>query len=197
MARGAQGVVDAWRTSILTAMDDEQSKDHPLEHKLVKFLLAEFVEARAELDARKAELDSQIKAAAPDKGTSEDGEEAEPGQDDDGGEPAVDEAQLREWKRQLGALKKEIKARGQGFAQRLNAAVDALDDAGAAALLLAILRSDMQAILDRYVSAQRQQVVAAFENWWDKYRVTLASIERERDQAATALDRFIKGLGYV
>ncbi|MGS5085475.1 N-6 DNA methylase [Hydrogenophaga sp. A37] len=193
MARGAKGVVDAWRTSILTAMDDEQSKHNPLDHKLVKFLLAEFVEALANLEARKAERDSQIKAATPDKGTGEDGEEAEPS----GDEPAVDEAQLKEWKRQLGALKKEIKAKEQTFAQRLNAAVDALDEAGAAALLLAILRNDMQVILERYISAQRQQVVAAFENWWDKYRVTLTDIEAKRDGAAAILKDFLRGLRYV
>jgi type I restriction enzyme M protein len=193
MARGAKGVVDAWRTSILTALDDEQSKDDPLDHKLVKFLMAEFVEALAELEARKVELDSQIKAATPDKGAGEDGDEAEAGDD----EPAVDEAQLKEWKKQLAALKKDIKAQEQGFAERLNAAVDALDEAGAAALLLAILRNDMQVILERHISAQRQQVVAAFENWWDKYRVTLTDVERDRDTAAAALRGFVHGLGYA
>lgn len=193
MARGAKGVIDAWRTSILTAMDDEQSKDNPLDHKLVRFLMAGFVDALAELEARKAELDSQIKATTPEKGAGEDGEDAEVGDD----EPAVDEAQLKEWKRQLTALKKDIKAQEQGFAERLNAAVDALDEDGAAALLLAILRNDMQVILDRYISAQRQQVVAAFENWWDKYRVTLTAIESERDAAATMLQRFVGTLGYV
>jgi len=193
MARGAKGVVDAWRTSILTALDDDQSKDNPLDHKLVKFLMAEFVEAMAELEARKAELDSQIKAATPDKGAGEDGDEAEAGDD----EPVVDEAQLKEWKRQLGALKKDMKAKEQGFAERLNAAVDALDEAGAAALLLAILRNDMQVILERYINAQRQQVVAAFENWWDKYRVTLTQIERDRDAAAQALRTFVAELGYA
>ncbi len=193
MARGAKGVADAWRTSILTALIDEQSKDNPLDHKLVKFLMAEFVEALAELDARKAELDSQIKAATPDKSAGEDGDEAEDGDD----EPAADEAQLKDWKKQLAALKKDIKVQEQGFAQRLNAAVDALDEAGAAALLLAILRNDMQVILERYVSAQRQQVVAAFENWWDKYRVTLADVERDRDVAAAQLRDFIRSLGYA
>jgi type I restriction enzyme M protein len=193
MARGAKGVVDAWRTSILTALDDDQSKDNPLEHKLVKFLMAEFVEALAELEARKAELDSQIKAATPDKGAGEDGDETDAGDD----EPAVDEAQLKEWKRQLAALKKDIKAQEQGFAQRLNAAVDALDEAGAATLLLASLRNDMRVILERYIGAQRQQVVAAFENWWDKYRVTLTNIEGERDGAAESLRLFVRGLGYV
>ena len=193
MARGARGVIDAWRTSILTALDDDQAKDQPLDHKLVKFLMAEFVDALAELEARKAELDSQIKAATPDKAAGEDGEDAEAGDD----EPAVDEAQIKEWKRQLAALKKKIKTQEQGFAQRLNAAVDALDEAGAAALLLAILRNDMQVILERYIGAQRQQVVAAFENWWDKYRVTLTDIERDRDAAAAALRSFVHGLGYA
>lgn len=193
MARGAKGVIDAWRTSILTAMEDEQSKDNPLDHKLVRFLMAGFVDALAELEARKAELDSQIKAATPDKGAGEEGDDAEAGDD----EPVVDETQLKEWKRQLVALKKDIKAQEQGFAERLNAAVDALDEAGAAALLLAILRNDMGVILERYISAQRQQVVAAFENWWDKYRVTLADVERERDVAVAQLHDFIRSLGYA
>lgn len=155
--------------------------------------MAEFVEALADLDARKAELDSQIKAATPDKIAGEDGDGAET--DDD--EPAVDEAQLKEWKKQLAALKKDIKAQEQGFAQRLNAAVDALDEAGAAELLLTILRNDMQAILDRYVGAQRQQVVAAFESWWDKYRVTLTDVEQQRDAAAVALRTYVRSLGYA
>ncbi|CAD5366522.1 Type I restriction-modification system, DNA-methyltransferase subunit M [Rubrivivax sp. A210] len=192
VARGPRGVVDAWRTSILTAMDDEQSKDNPLDHKLVKFLMAEFVEALAELEARKAELDGQIKAATPNK-VGEDGDETEAGDD----EPAVDEAQLKEWKRQLVALKKDLKARGQGFAQRLNEAVDALDEGGAAALLLGILRSDMQAILARYIGAHRQKVVATFENWWDKYSVTLTEVETAREHAEASLRDFLQRMRYV
>ena len=157
------------------------------------YLKAEFVEALAELEARKAELDSQIKAATPDKGASEDGDEAEVGDE----EPAVDEAQLKDWKRQLAALKKDINAKEQGFVQRLNAAVDAMDEAGAAAaLLLAILRNDMQVILERYIGAQRQEAIAAFENWWDKYQVTLKDVERQRDAAASSLQQYLQALGY-
>ena len=193
MARGPRGVVDAWRTSILTALEDDQARDNPLDHKLVRFLMAEFVEAQAALEARKAELDGQIKAAVPDKG--EDGDEADGAGDDEA--PAVDEAQLKAWKQQLTALKKQIKAQNQGFARQLGEAVDALDDAGAAELLLTIMRNDMQAILARYLGAQRQQVVVAFENWWDKYRVTLTQTEAARDAAARELSGFLKGLGYV
>jgi len=195
MARGAQGVVDAWRTSILTAMDDEQSKDKPLDHKLVKFLMADFVQTMAELEARKAELDSQIKAATPDKADGDEGDAADAGEGDDA--PVVDEAQIKAWKQQLAALKKQIKAEEKGFAQRLNEAVDALDEPGAAELLLTIMRNDMQTILDRYVVAQRQQVVTALEGWWGKYQINLAQIESARSTATESMKHFLKTLGYA
>lgn len=197
MARGSVGVIDAWRTGIVSALEDKASKYSPLEHKLVCFLLSDFVSELAELEAKKAELDSQIKAATPGKG--EDGDEAEGGDAADGEdeESAVDEAQLKAWKAELTKVKKQLKAKQENFAGHLNQAVDRLDEAQAARLLLTILHNDMQAIVERYIAAQRKQIVAAFENWWDKYRVTLNEIEHKRDAAAEALQGFLKGLGYV
>lgn len=197
MARGAKGVADAWRTSIVTALEDKASKESPLEHKLVKFLMSDFVEAITELEAKKAELDSQIKAASPKDVEDEDGEAAEGAEDDAGEENAVDEAQLKAWKKELTAVKKQLKAKNDSFKQHIAAAVDGLTPEAAAELLLAILHNDMQAIVERYMAAQRKQIVAAFENWWDKYRVTLTEIEGKRDEAAKALQGFLKGLGYV
>jgi len=193
MARGPKGVVDAWRTSILAAMDDEQRKDKPLDHKLVKFLMADFVDVQAALDARKVELDSRIKATAPSKGGGEEGDEPEAADDESG----VDEAQIKAWKAQLAALKKEIKAQEQGFTVRLNSAVDALDDVSAAELLLSIMRKDMEVIVERCIAAHRQQAIAAFENWWTKYRITLSDLEQQRDAAAQILAQYVRELGYV
>jgi type I restriction enzyme M protein len=195
-ARGALGVVDAWRTSIVTALDDPASKDNPLDHKLVRFLMAEFVETLNELEARKAELDSQIKVASPQAGADGEGhddESSEAGED----EPAVDEAQLKAWKKDLAAVKKQLKARHDGLAAHLNREVASLTHEQADALLLTILHDDIRAILDRCVAAQRQAIVTAFENWWDKYRVTLTEIEANRDTAASAVQRFLKALAYV
>jgi type I restriction enzyme M protein len=76
MARGAKGVADAWRTSIVTALDDKASKDSPLEHKLVKFLMSDFRRGHGRTGGRKAELDSQIKAATPD-GRDAEGDDGE------------------------------------------------------------------------------------------------------------------------
>jgi len=196
MARGSKGVIDAWRTGIVSALEDKASKHSPLEHKLVRFLLGDFVGELAELEAKKAELESQIKAAAPSKG--EDGDEADSeAESGDDEENAVDETQLKAWKAELTKVKKQLKAKQENFADHLNQAVDGLDEAQAAELLLTILHNDMQAIVERYIAAQRKQIVAAFENWWDKYRVTLNEIEHKRDAAAVALQGFLKGLGYV
>ncbi|WP_374380962.1 N-6 DNA methylase [Pseudomonas fluvialis] len=195
MARGSQGVIDAWRTGIVSALEDKASKHSPLEHKLVRFLLGDFVTGLAELEAKKAELDSQLKAAAPTKG--EDSDEADGEADADNEETPIDEAQLKAWKAELTKVKKQLKTQQENFASHLNQAVDGLDESQAGELLLTILHNDMQAIVERYIAAQRKQIVAAFENWWDKYRVTLNEIEQKRDAATVALQGFLKGLGYV
>lgn len=190
MARGCKGVIDAWRTSILTALKDEEAKDDPLDHKLVRFLMQDFVAGIAELEARKSELEAQIKGSTP---TTEEGE-ADDSSDD---ESEVDEAQALVWKKELGTVRKQVKSLEEDFGKQLSAAVDALDEPTAAKLLLTILHDDMRAIVERYVTQHRQQIVAAFENWWDKYKVTLTEIERDRDAAAKQLQTYLKGLGYV
>jgi type I restriction enzyme M protein len=195
MARGTKGVADAWRTSIVTALEDKASKESPLEHKLVKFLMGDFVDAINELEAKKAELESQIKAASPKEAEGEDGAaETEEDADD---ENAVSEEQLKAWKKELSALKKTLKAKQDSFTAQLNREVAGLTPEQASQLLLTILHKDMQAIVERYVAAQRKAIVAEFENWWDKYRVTLTEIENKRDEAARSLQGFLKRLGYV
>ncbi|ATG88347.1 type I restriction-modification system subunit M [Methylomonas koyamae] len=197
MARGAKGVADAWRTSIVTALEDKASKENPLEHKLVKFLMSDFVEAITELEAQKAELDSQIKAASPKAAEGEDGEAAEAAEDEADEDNAVSEEQLKAWKKELAAVKKQLKAKNDSFKQHIDDAVDGLTTEAAAELLLTILHNDMKAIVERYMAAQRKAIVAAFENWWDKYRVTLTEIEGKRDEAVKVLQGFLSGLGYV
>ena len=62
---------------------------------------------------------------------------------------------------------------------------------------MAIARERLEASLDRYATARQQALVAALENLWDKYRVSLAEIEAERDEARTKLAGFVEELGYV
>jgi len=193
-ARGCLGVVDAWRTSIVSLLEDEQSKANPLDHRLVHFLLEEYVAELEELAARKAELDAQIKAAEA-KPEGDDGDEADADSGD--GDDAPTPEQIKAWKSQRTQVKKQHKAKVASFEEHLNVAVDTLDEPAAAELVGTILHNDLKGILERYIRQQRQQVIAAFETWWDKYRVTLADIEAERDAAAQELQQYLEGLGYV
>lgn len=197
MARGSRGVIDAWRTSIITTLEDSNIKEDPLDHKLVKFLLSDFLDELQALENRKAELDSQIKTAEeqlPKDGDDDDDSEAEPLSE---AQVAELQQQIKAWKKQRTATTKKLKAQQAALPDELNQQVDALDHDQAAELLLTILHNDMQTIVERYISAQRQQVIAAVENWWDKYKVTLTEIEQARDQAAQQLAGYLEGLGYV
>ena len=188
MARDTKGVVDAWRTSIVTALEDKGNRENPLDHKLVAFLMGDFVREIAELEARKAELDAKIKEATA--------KPAEDEEEDDVAEP-VDEAQIKRWKKELSEVKKTLKAKQDQFTDVINKDVDGLSSEEAGDLLLKILHDDMEKILSRYIAAQRGKIVAAFENWWEKYHTTLTEIEGARAVATEKLAGFLKGLGYV
>jgi type I restriction enzyme M protein len=190
-ARGFLGLVEAWETSILTALEDKNSKASPLDHRFVKRLLPEYLDELSELEAKKAELDATI------KGATSSGDE-----DDENGEAAEDEEQISEeelkaLKSELSTLKKKLKTTEGNFTKRLKEARAELDEPSAREAVLGVLCADLDAILARYVADHREQIVAAFENWWDKYRVTLTSIEHERDVAAAKLRGFLGELGYA
>jgi type I restriction enzyme M protein len=152
--------------------------------------MGEFVDELERLQALKAALDGKIKAA---ESSGEEDEEGEAVPDED----APTEAEIREWKSERAQVNKRLEAKQASFEEHLNEAVDGLDEPAAAALLLTILHNDMAGILERYVRQQRQQVIAVFETWWDKYRVTLRDIQAERDAAARELQGYLEGLGYV
>lgn len=59
------------------------------------------------------------------------------------------------------------------------------------------LKSDIEEHLEQYLTESRQDVIAIFENWWDKYSVTAREIEDERDRAKARLDGFLEELGYA
>jgi len=190
MSRGFEGVVEGWATTIVTALE-EGGKSDPLDHKLVKALLPQFLEEISEAEAQVAELDGALKAATA---TGEDEEEGDTSEDS--GE-ALSEAAIKDLKRQLSAAKSRLRTLQRSFVDCLEDAQARLDFQQAQALVLGIVKGDLQRELDRRVTAHRQAVVEAVENWWGKYRVTLRDIEDERDTAKERLDGFLTALGYV
>ena len=189
-AQGFRGLVEAWATSISAALEDDGGKGNPLDHPLIKRLLPQYLDTIAECEAKRADLDASIKAAQP----SDDEQEGEESSDS---EERLSDDENKALKKALAAAKKQLKALHADFVEHLDAAVAKLDDSAARELVLGVLRGQLDTILKGYVANHRQQVDAVFENWWDKYRVMLMSIEAERDAAANKLRGFLGGLGYA
>jgi type I restriction enzyme M protein len=183
------GVVDGWVTTITTAMEDNDVKTDPLDHRLVPELLPSYLEELAAIEARRTGLDAQIKAIAP----PADAEEEDEPNDDEGMSPA----EFAVLKKDLAGVRKQQKAMQQEFIIKLGKARAELTATQEQDLVLCLARDDIAAHLEAYVAAHRQMIIAAMETWWDKYAVTLAQTEADRNAATAKLADFLKDLGYA
>lgn len=103
----------------------------------------------------------------------------------------------REIVKKLSEARKHLRELKAALVTRLLEASAALSDEEAQRLVLDIFREELMAQLERYIVEHRQWVIAAVENWWDKYKVTLAEIEQEEEAVDRELREMLKGLGYV
>ncbi|MBV5278867.1 MAG: N-6 DNA methylase [Campylobacteraceae bacterium] len=68
--------------------------------------------------------------------------------------------------------------------------------ADAKPLVVEQFKNDALQIAQRYLSEKKQAIIANIENLWDKYQVSLAEIEDERDTATKEIKAFLTELGY-
>jgi len=192
-AQNFDGLIEGWVETIRADLDsaDEKTRNgsDPLSHKLVVRLLPDYLQELAEVEAKKAELESKLSATKKSDEESEEDEVEE--------EEQLSEAEIKKLKQELIQVKKKLTKLKDGLVKRLESARSELLMEKCQRLVLDFAKEDLEAELNRYVTAHRQQVIAAIENWWDKYRVTLREIEAKRDAAAKRLDGFLKELGYV
>ena len=192
-AQDFDGLIEGWVGTIRADLDSDEGKNRnssdALSHKLVVRLLPDYLLELAEVEAKKAELESQLSA------TKKSDEESEEIEEED--EEQLSEAEIKKLKQELMQVRKKIAKLKDDLVKRLESARAELAMEECQQLVLAIAREDLEAQLNRYVTAHRQQVISAIENWWDKYRVTLREIEAKRDVAARRLDAFLRGLGYA
>jgi type I restriction enzyme M protein len=181
LAAGGFGtVLDGWVTTIIATGD--------LDHRLAKALVPDHLDAITEARAKVAEIDATIKAATAAAAGDEEGEADS--------EPEFTADELKTVKKALTAAKKKLKALELAFATTLQAAREQLSPTQEQDEVLTIMRADVTDLLSSYVTAHRQQVIAALEKWWDKYAVTLRDIESDRDAASAKLKGFLQELGY-
>lgn len=185
---GYKGLIDAWVSTVIDALEEDKAKVNPLDHKVAQALLPEYLTGLAEAEAKVAELDATIKAGT----ASDDESDGDPDSEDE----ALPDVEVRELRKQFRAAKRELNLQRSAFAGRLSEASSALADTAARDVALAALRSDLYEAADERVGRHRRLLVSSIETWWKKYKVTLAVLERERALAAQSLAGFLKELGY-
>lgn len=99
-------------------------------------------------------------------------------------------------KEQLAAARARYRALIGQFLAELQGRCAALDEPARRDLVLALLERDVLAGLAAAANRELQAAVRFVENLWDKYRVTLADVRRERVACESRLERYLAGLGY-
>ena len=183
IAHGFTGVIDGWVTTITTALEDSDTNTGPLDHKLILELLPSYLEELAAVEAHRAALDAQIKAAVP-PGDGEDPDEA------------LSPAELAAFKKDLAGVKKRQKSMQREFITRLGKARAELTATQERDLLLRLAKNDVTVHLETYVIAHRQQIIRVLETWWHKYAVPLTQLEATCATSTAKLTGFLKALGY-
>ena len=83
------------------------------------------------------------------------------------------------------------------FLTELQRRCGAMNEAEKQTLVLELLERDLLAGLELAANRERQAAIRFVENLWDKYRVTLADVRRERAACESRLEGYLAGLGYV
>jgi type I restriction enzyme M protein len=193
-ALGFDGLMDGWVSTIRDALESEDGKVagfDPLGHKIVSRLVPDYLADIAEAEAKKSELEARLEATRPKDEDENDGSAEERDEAD-----ALSDTELKALKRELASAKKALRELKAAFVQRLEQARSELDASARRGMVLEILRDDLAAHLEKYISNHRRHVVTAVENWWDKYAVPLHVMNRERDSAARRVQALLVDLGY-
>lgn len=59
------------------------------------------------------------------------------------------------------------------------------------------LKTDTKNIANRYLSEKKQSIIKSVENLWDKYEVSLETIEEQRETATSEIKSYLSELGYL
>ena len=117
-ARGCIGLISAWESSILSQLEDREStdknvkklasRDDPLNHKLVRYILPQYLDQISALQADRANFEARLKS--PD-GADDDGDD--PDQQEGSADLTADEAKAV--RKALAATEKQLKVLQQQF----------------------------------------------------------------------------------
>jgi type I restriction enzyme M protein len=185
-ANGYQDLVGSWVGTVLDDLESGYSKIDPLDHKVAKALLPDYLKDLADLKAQAAELDAQIKKAT----SMSDQDREHPDEQD------LTQADLKELMTARTRIRSRLRHELGRFRSQLKEARSNLTDDAARSLVIDLFQEDLSIIAELRVGRHRQTIIDAFTVWWNKYKTTLKELVAKRNSAASTFSAFLKDLGY-
>ena len=98
--------------------------------------------------------------------------------------------------KELKQIKKDIKNKNLELMDKVKEAVDDISEDEAETMVKLKLKDSATSTLNMYLTAEKHKIIAYFENIWDKYGIDVRTMEKERDECAKQLDKYLEELGY-
>ena len=175
---GFTGLIESWSVNVRDLVEEDESVNN---HPLVRHLLAEHLEKLTTKQERVAEINAAQKR------------EKDREEDD---EPEFDKDEFNSMKREKTLLNRELRVLKTTLLESLDAKMESLSSADIKSIVFLILREGLQDRLETEIATHRRDVVSCFENWWDKYKVTLGELEDQHDASREKLNGHLRKLGY-
>jgi type I restriction enzyme M protein len=149
VAIGYTGLVEAWVSTVLDLLQDDKARVNPLEHRIARELLPDYLDTLAALESEVTDLEAAVKAAT----ATADGE------DEDGVMDEASATEAKEIKRELTSARRLLKAERLAFAKRLAEASSMLSVGRSRETVLAILRDVLLEEVDKRVERHRDSII--------------------------------------
>lgn len=103
---------------------------------------------------------------------------------------------IKQKEKKLKEVNKQLKDKEKEIENKTIQKRESLCEQEVKELLLKKFYELIDAQLEKYLNAEKKEIIKIFENLWDKYKVSLMELTEERNAEVKKLDEFLERLGY-
>lgn len=98
--------------------------------------------------------------------------------------------------KEIKKVRSEISRKQKEIENKIDEKIESITEEEAKELLLEKFFELISNQLEKYLNAEKKELIKIFEKLWDKYHVSLEHLLKEREQEVSRLNKFLEELGY-
>ncbi|AZT89928.1 type I restriction-modification system subunit M [Caldicellulosiruptor changbaiensis] len=98
--------------------------------------------------------------------------------------------------KEIKKVRSEISRKQKEIENKIDEKIESITEEEAKELLLEKFFEFISNQLEKYLNAEKKELIKIFEKLWDKYHVSLEHLLKEREQEVSRLNKFLEELGY-